>query len=117
VIQAADSIAGERGSPLVGILCPDLRVAAVVSGRHRGKVTTVPAELTGVEVVADLTLAPDRGGPGRDGARPRSDQRWVFARPSGATGSTAAGAPLLEIWSERYGYLGRDYRVGLAPVG
>ena len=116
VIHAADSMAGERGSPRVGILCSDRRVAAAVGQRHGGRVTMNAAELTGMEVVADLTLVPEGPGSATSGARPRSDQRRVFARPRETSGTDEANA-LLEIWSERYGYLGREYRVGLSAVG
>jgi hypothetical protein len=115
VIHAADSLAGERGSPRVGILCSDRHTAAAVGQVHRGRVTMNLTELAGMEVVAELTLVPE-GSP-TSGAGPRSDQRRVFARPREAGGAGEASAPLLEIWSERYGYLGREYRVGLSPVG
>jgi len=115
VIHAADALAGERGSPRVGIVCADRRVAATVGDRHRGRVTMDRAELTGSEVVADLTFGPEASGFG-PGGQPRSEQRWVFARP-GERRSDDTSASLLEIWSERYGYLGRDYRVGLSAVG
>jgi hypothetical protein len=115
VIHAADALAGERGSPRVGVLCADRRVAAAVGDRHPGRVTMDGAELTGMEVVADLTFGPEASGSG-PGGRPRSDQRRVFARPRESP-SDETSASLLEIWSERYGYLGRDHRVGLSPVG
>jgi hypothetical protein len=116
VIHAADSVAGERGSPRVGVLCQDQSVAAAVGTRHRGRVSLDPQELAGMEVIADLTRRPVSS-PGADAPGSGRAQRRVFAAPRDDTLPEEKTVPFLEVWSERYGYLGRDYLVGVVPVG
>ena len=118
VIHAADSLAGERGSERVGILCADPVVARAVSGRHRGRIVAAGDELTGVDVIAALTTTPgNESVPSMLARQLRPDQRIVFAQPMASPPSNPRAFAAFEVWSERYGYLGEDHRVGLWSAG
>jgi hypothetical protein len=117
VLHAADTLVPANAAQGVGILAPDPEIAGPVGLRHPGPVASRVEDLVRapeVKVVADLTdpLEGDTA-PGSRKASLRPDQRILFSHRPGPSEQRGVGS--YEIWSERYGYLGRDYRVAVWP--
>jgi hypothetical protein len=108
VVHAADALA--RSGARVGIVAPDPAIARVLRTQGRDRVAADAGELGTVDIVAVL------GGGGPDPAgegRPRQGQRMVYVEPGEPAPAGNGGRTSFEVWSDRYGYLGHDYRVGL----
>jgi hypothetical protein len=121
VVHAADLIAGSSKSARVAFFCPDRAVASAVAARHSGRIWSSLEEIDRsgtpavVGVMEPLSIAWQTLE--MLGEKLPSETQLVALRSSSDSAQKSGSrspSRVFEIWSSRYGYLGRDYLLGVS---
>jgi hypothetical protein len=123
VVHGADLIAGSSRSERLAFFCPTRAVATTVAARHTGRIWSSLEEIdrSGSPAVVGVMEPPSAAGQTLEALCKRlpSGTQVVALRSffnSAQKSGDYSPSKVFEIWSSRYGYLGRDYLLGVSAV-